>query len=183
MRKFYLWLMVGCMLCTLGCGQAKKEQVAIQIADIEITKSEFEAAFAVSPYVKRGEEGRKVFLDNYILKKLMLKEAEKRGLDKREDFLQEIQSFWERSLLKSVLTQQTQVLAGSVHVGDNEISEYYTKHKIETYSGKDLSQAYSEIKWLLLKEKQSKAVADWVDSLRTKEAVKINYKILGIQAQ
>ena len=181
MKKMHMLLILGFVVCLFGCGRANQEQVGIQIGDIAITLSEFEDAFSVSPQVTRGMEGRKEFLENYILKKLMLREAEKRGLDKDEKFLKEIQRFWERSLLKSVLTEQTQKLAGSVHVQDREISEYFKKHKVETYTGKELAQVYPEIKWLLLREKQSKAVADWIDSLRVKEPVKINYKVLGIE--
>ena len=180
MRKIHYLIFIGFLVCVLGCGQIKEERIVIQIGDIAITSGEFEDAYAVSPYVSRGMEGRQEFLENYILKKLMLKAAEKRGLDKQEKFLLEIQRFWERALLKDLLVQQTKELAGSVYVQDHEISEYYKKHKVETYTGKGLSQVYSEIKWLMLREKQSKAVADWVASLREKESVKINYKVLGI---
>jgi hypothetical protein len=167
------------MLILIASGCAKKEQLAIKIGNIEITAQEFEAELRDSRY-PNDPSGRRAFLDQFIQKKLILHEAEKLGLDKNPQFLKDVQFYWEQGLLKLVLTQKTKELMGKIQVTDREINDYYRANQNSEFANTELSQVYNQIKWLLFQEKQSGALAGWVDDLEQKTPVRIDYNLLGI---
>jgi len=73
----------ACLILLLGCSRAQDSPVAIRIDGMTITVDEFEQAFASSYYGKEDSpSSREAFLDNMILMKLLLREAERMGLHK-----------------------------------------------------------------------------------------------------
>ena len=170
-------------ILTVGVGCRSKEKAVIVVDNIEITAKEFQKAFDASRFVSMGKDGQKAFLDEYIFSKLILKEAEKLGLDKDPQFLSDIQFFWEKALYKLILSKKTKEVASNINISDQEINDYYQRNKESHFADKELPQAYDQIKWLLLKEKQNRAMADWVNSLKTKANIKIDLKSLGIEKQ
>lgn len=181
MQKTKIIIIICIVLITLGCAKKTSEGPAITIGKIKVTKGEFENAFERFNFDKQVDAtARKAFLENYIDRKLILREAENLGLDKNEEFLQDVQDFWQQSLLKLALDKKTKELFLSIKVSDKEINDFYNANK-DKFSAKDLPNVYSEIKLVLLKEKQKKAVSDWLDSLRKKTDIKVNYKLLGLE--
>jgi len=176
-NKIYLLLAI---LILWGAGCGIKEEAVIVIDDIKITQAEFEEAFKASRFVSM-KEGRKAFLESYIDKKLILKEAEKMGLDKEPAFLSEIQLFWERALLKSVLSKKSDELAALANVSDKEVRAYYQKSRENIFFGKDLEEVREQIKWFIAQEKQSGAMDEWGGLLKKKANIQINYSRLGIR--
>jgi len=179
MKKFML--MLGFILLFVGLGCAKKERPAIRIGDIQFAAKEFDKAFNESKSASAGAAERKEFLDTFISRKLILKEAERLGLDKDPKFLDSIQLFWEQSLLKLILAYKMKELAADIMIDDREIEEYYRSRKEENYANKELSEVYGLIKVLLYRQKQSEAVQAWADSLKEKTKIEIDYKLLGIE--
>jgi len=163
-----------------GCCGLKQEKAAIKIDGIEITAREFDKAFSLSQFAWKGPDGRKEFLDTFIQRKLILKEAEKLGLDKDPRFLDDIQLFWEQSLLKLILSKKMNRLSNDIIIDEAEIKDYYRQNKEKSFAGKQPEQVYDQIKLLLFKAKQAKAIGDWVDSLRKQAKTDIDYQSLGI---
>jgi len=167
------------ILLSLACAQ--KEEPAISIGQIKITKSEFEKDFAKFNLSKPDtKEARREFLDNLINRKLILREAENRGLDKDASFLEDVQDFWEQALLKRAVDKKAKELFLNIKIDDNEINDFYNTNK-DKFQGKTLEDVYPEIRLVLFKQKQQKAVEDWMSSLKTQANVKINYKELGLE--
>lgn len=174
--KFLSFLIV----ILLGVSCAPKEEAVISIGEIKITKTEFERDFAKFNLSKSDtKEARREFLDNLINRKLILKEAETRGLDKEESFLEDVQDFWEQSLLKRAVDKKSKELFLTINIDDIEIRDFYNTNK-DKFSGKTLEDVYPEIRLVLFKEKQKKSVEEWMASLKNQANIKINYKELGI---
>lgn len=176
---------IGMFLCVLifiaGCAKAEKDQVALRIDGVTVTVSEFEKAYQELKFAPQEMPPRKAFLDRFITRKLILKEAEKMGLDKKEEFLQDVQIFWEQTLLKMTLSQKMNEIASGIYVTDEEVKTIYNTHKEKMYPDKEFSEVYSQIKWSLLKAKQNKALADWISSLKDDKKIKVNAELLGIE--
>ncbi len=102
------------------------------------------------------------------------------GLDKDPGFLSDIQLFWEQSLLKRVLARKMKALAIVITVNDREVKDFYEEHKEKEFSGKSLKDVSSQIETLLFRAKQQKAMENWVEALKRKTEIKINYDLLGI---
>jgi len=178
MKKVFIAL--GIIALTLACSQNKKIETAIQIDDIKITPDQFFASFQQSRYYNTENPDLKAFLSNFISRKLILKEAEKIKLDKQPEFLNDVQLFWEQSLLKRMLEFKIAELSKDIKVTDQEIREYYEKNKEAEYPDTDIADVYPYIRWTIYIQKQQNAIDNWTESLRKKANVKINTKLLQL---
>jgi hypothetical protein len=178
MKKKFFIVLVGLLFICSGC--AKKEKTALKIDGIEITASEFNKAFQSSALMGLKTSGKKEFLDLYISRKLILKEAEKAGLDKTPEFLQQIQLFWEQSLLRIMLAKKINELSLELKVTDQEVKDYYGKQKQALYQDRPLSEVGEQIRLSLLRLKQTRALEKWSASLKDKSKITVDYKLLGI---
>ena len=124
---------------------------------------------------------KKDFLELYISRKLMLEEAEKAGLDKAPEFLQQIQLFWEQSLLRIMLAKKINELSLELKVTDQEVKDYYGKQKQALYQDRPLSEVGEQIRLSLLRLKQTRALEKWSASLKDKSKITVDYKLLGIE--
>lgn len=183
MKRFYLILFI--LFLISGCqGKKQGSPVAIEIDKMKITAAEFEDAFNKSFFAKAsGPSARKEFLDNFIIRKLILREAEREGLDKSPKFLQDVELFWQQSLLKLMLDRKARELSINLAVDDSEVKKYYDAHRDAEFSGKTLEEAYGQIKFLILQNKGTEALSGWTDSLREKSSVKIGQELLNIEAK
>jgi len=179
MKKAIFLILIISLVAGIGCSRQNKP--AIVIDDLMISPEEFEQAFRLSRFSSDGAKGREEFLDTYIHTKLILKEAERIGLDKDPEFLSEIQFFWEKALLKLSLTKKLEEIASRVNVSDKEIRDYYKQHRKDYFADKELLEAYNQIKWALVHNKRSSAVAAWADSLKRRANIRVEKKALGIK--
>lgn len=111
------------MIIISGCGVSnQKKEIVAKINNFEITKDRFELEFKESVYGRQDTlQSRKEFLDNLIDRKLILQDAQAKGLDKEQGFLRMIERFWEQALLKIALDRKTAEIAGDRRVsGDNK---------------------------------------------------------------
>lgn len=110
------------VLMIAGCkSQVKDRQILAKINNYEITKDEFEEEFSDSGFAASDtEESRRKFLENLIDRKLILQEAQAKGLDKEKAFLKSIERFWEQSLLKIAVDRKARDISISAYSRDKE---------------------------------------------------------------
>ena len=168
------------VLFILGCsGQSKNEGAIAKVNNYEISLDEFNADFQDSFYGRAdGMEAKKDYLNNLINRKLILQDAQAKGLDKQKDFLRLIEKYWEQSLLKVALDKKTKEIAGSAQVSDKSIEEAYNKMVKEGRTDMTYDQMYNQIKWEITKLKESEAMNTWIADLREKSHIKVNYDLL-----
>ncbi|MDD2689519.1 MAG: hypothetical protein PHT41_05175 [Candidatus Omnitrophica bacterium] len=180
MRKITGIIFLFCFSFSLfGC--SVKEKPAIAIGKIKISVAEFNRDFEKSLYANSPkEEAHKRFAEYLIDRKLILKEAEREGLDKGPEFLNSVQAFWEQALLKLALDKKIKELSSQIGVSDQEVRVYYEVHK-ETFSRKEVTEVYDQIKLQLFKAKQKEALDKWISALRAKTKISIDNKLLGLE--
>jgi len=153
----------------------KQEEYLVKINNYTITPQEFDEEFRASAYAKNNTpESRREFLNMLIRRKLVLQDAQARGLDKDKEFLKSIERFWEQSLLKRVMDKKSHEISGSSFVPDIAIEKIYNKLKSEGKTDKPYDQMYNQIKWSLAKIQESEAINRWLVSLYKKAEIKIN---------
>jgi len=177
MKKTVVLCVMLCVIVLPACG--KKKRPAVKIGKIEVSQEEFERAFQDSRYPAQ-EEGRKAFLKSFVRKKIILREAERQGLDKDPEFLRDVQIYWEQGLLKKMLSRKNEQLSGQVVVSDEEIAQYYEQNKKTLFPRQKLEEVYGQIKWLIFQKKQSEAMSAWVDSLEKDVKVEIDPAQAGL---
>ena len=107
MNRILLFLM---LIALAGCGNSQpspSQNAVAQVGKYAITRQEFEEAYKDSSYGAQGTFGsRLTFLRNMINQKLILLDAEKRGLDKNKEFLKMVENFWQQSLLTMAMQEK-----------------------------------------------------------------------------
>lgn len=178
---------IGCIIFILfilsGCGIADEPEAVIEIDQIKISKQDFQDEYQTSSYYHTAKENKKDFLNFFISRKLILHEAEKQGLDKDPEFLNDIQFFWEQSLLKRMISRKMKELVPQVEVSEEDIKQYFNKNKEGKFTDKELNQVYDQIRWILLQQKQKEALDNWIESLREKANIDIDYQKLEIKEE
>lgn len=173
-----VFIMSSFMFLVIGCGKPRKPAVVID--NLRIYPDEFEAEFRESAYGYQDTEvSRRRFLEVFVERKAMLAEAIRLGLDKDPQFLENIQDFWEQSLLKLLLDRKTKELSTELRISEEEIKDYYQSH-LSQYKDKDLSSVRDEIKIIIFKKKQKDALRKWIKSLKRRLRIEIDYKQLKL---
>ncbi|MCX5678643.1 MAG: SurA N-terminal domain-containing protein [Candidatus Omnitrophica bacterium] len=182
-RKRYLLFLLLAFFFVSGCCQkpckvADKDTV-VKINSYTITRDEFEQEFKDSAYGKIDSlESRQNFLTTLIDRKLILQYAQKEGLDKEKGFLRMIEKFWEQSLLKIALDQETKKIKESSFVTDDEVRRAYDNILKEGNISESYANAYKRIKWDLARSKETKIINDWIAGMRKKSHITVNNDIL-----
>lgn len=179
MKKYALLLFA--VMFILGCGRSPKDKMVLaKINNYEISREEFEEEFKASSFGRIDTlDSRKEFLNTLIDHKLILQDAQEKDLDKDKNFLKMIQRFWEQSLLKLTVDKKTKEVSGSALVSDKTIEETYNRLLKEGKTDKTYEQMYQQIKWEVTKLKETQAMNNWVEGLRQKAHIKVNYDLLN----
>lgn len=167
-------------LLIFGChGRPQEKPILLKVNNYELTLEEFEEEYRSSMFFTAdNREARKDFLENLINQKLILQDAQSEGLDKEEKFLKTIQRFWEQSLLKTALDKKAKGISGSVSIDENIVREAYDNMVRSGKTDKPFEGAREQIKWELLRLKETQLMNDWVEQLRKNAQIKINYDLL-----
>ena len=72
---------------------------------------------------------REDVLDALIVKEVLIQEAQKRDFDKDRDFMKTIELYWEQTLIRNLMKEESKEIERRVSVYENEITEYYNKTK------------------------------------------------------
>ncbi len=178
MKKTFVFLSL--LIFVAGCNPApKNKQILAKINNYEISLDEFKEEFRDSSYASNEAlDSEKDFLNSLINRKLILQDAQKKGLDKDKSFLRMIERFWEQSLLKLAIDRKTKETAGSVMVTDKEIEDTYNNLVKESRADKPYDQMYQQIKWQITRNKETQQLNDWVAQLHKKSDIKVNYELL-----
>jgi hypothetical protein len=185
-NKPYIWcILLITAVCLPASSCAKRpatDKTAVKVNDYSITAAEFNELFSEAKDQADTPEARKRFLDNLIMRKLLLQEAQGEGLDKQKDFLKAIENFWEQSLLKIVVDKKIQEVSRNITVTDKELEDYYNKW-VQEHPGatKTFDEIRRSIKLPLLRKKQTMAVNTWVEDLKKKASIAIDKKAIGIE--
>jgi len=97
-------------LILAGCGSPHQDagDVVAHVGPYVITVEEFEEGYKNSSYgAQNSLASRRTFLNNMINQKLIMLDAQKRGLDKTHEFLKMIENFWQQSLITAALQEKT----------------------------------------------------------------------------
>ncbi|MGH7235308.1 MAG: peptidylprolyl isomerase [Nitrospiraceae bacterium] len=116
-----------------GCNPGSLESpVVVFVNGRPITQSEFEYRWSQLPesmqarYRQGG--GKRKFLDDLIMRELLLQEARKRGLDQTADFRERMERFKEQAVLDELTNQ---AVNATVEITNDELDSYYASHSAE----------------------------------------------------
>ncbi len=110
-------------------GQEGQREVLARINDFELTRAEFERQLAreleLDADFRLTKEAKKTFLEEVIRKELLIQEAKKRGLDRKEKFIRSMERYWEATLIRDLMELKGAELGDRIYVSAEEVQDYY----------------------------------------------------------
>lgn len=126
----YIYIVAGLILVIAGAAGMTflkpgppLSREAVKVNGHVITDEEFRKAYEERASTSPVPPDEKKFLDDLVTREILIQEAERLGLDRKEAFRRSIQNYYEQTLLKN-LTQST-MSDIRVSVSEQEISSYY----------------------------------------------------------
>jgi len=169
------------ILAISGCGKKQApedKKLVAKINNCEITVEDFQndASLVLSKKYLAGnpEKAKEDLLDEIIIKKMLLQEAQAKNFDKNKTFMKEIERYWEQALLKLLIKEKMREFLQKMSVKDDEILKEYEKMKLEEGSSVELfEKALPMIRSDIKRRKVAEAFSQWVSSLKERAKVKI----------
>jgi len=133
MKKIALGLILTAAL--ISCSQKGAEQKGpflAKVGNATITQADYDREFRSLPeYAQQlftDEQGKEKFLNEIINKEMLHQEALKKGLDKTPDYQKKLDEFKKLTLVTELFEKE---IMAKAKVSDQEMKDYYDKHKEE----------------------------------------------------
>ncbi|MFC1808314.1 hypothetical protein ACFL0T_08150 [Candidatus Omnitrophota bacterium] len=185
--RYITFIFICSVFCLADSGCARKEspeKIAIQINTYSLGVDEFNKLFSELGVAQDTPQARDAFLENLINRKLLLQEAQREGLDRKQNFLADIENFWEQSLLKIVIDNKTKEISSKIQVRPEEIRDHcerWIRENPDKAHMKSYDNIYKDINIKLSREKQVQAINAWIDEIRANSNIEIDKKAIGIE--
>ena len=185
MKKRLIYGLVIILCLSIFCcsqEQIGEDKTIAKINDYVLTLDEFQVQLAeelnLDREFKLTKEAKKDFLDQLIIKEILIQEAKKRELDRREKFMRTIERYWESTLIRDLMEMEGQVIEKRTVVSQEEIKMKYSEMKEQEENLKPLELIRDKISKRILEDKKSKILEEWVNQLKKKATIKINQELL-----
>lgn len=170
------------LLSASGCGKIearpKDSKVLAKINNYELTTEDFRDEIRVTMHNKELpadlQKAKEELLDEIIMKKIILQEAQRQRFDKDGAFQKEIERYWEQALLKLLMKKKMNELSRDIVVNDSEVRDVYERLSRKAADrGVKFELQESEIKEDLYNKKLQALLDDWLNKLKKDSDVRI----------
>jgi len=166
-----------------GCGQDPPEgKILAKINDYHLTLNEFEQQLAgdmeMEPDFKLTPESKKKFLDQLIRKELLIQEAMRLKLDRREPFIRAIERYWQQTLIRDLIEMKGEEISKRVAISEAEIEARYKTMKAANANVLPLEEMRDEIVAQLKEEQKTQKLKEWIEELKNTATIEINNEVL-----
>jgi hypothetical protein len=129
---------------------------------------------------KLTESAKKDFLETLIGKELLIQEAVRLKLDRKEIFTKAIEKYWESTLIRDLIDLKSRQIGKAIVVTQEEIEKHYNEIK---QSSPEIGTLNEEVQAQLRQElkaaKKSKRLSEWIDQLRDQADIEIDEALLS----
>jgi hypothetical protein len=127
---------------------------------------------------KLTKEAKKGFLEELIKKELLIQEAKKLHLDRKEKFVRAIERYWESTLIRDLMELKGGEITRRALVSQEEIEDYYKEMQKSEEKLPSLKVLKEKITKELKEEKKTRMLKEWIDDLRKEAKIEINQELL-----
>lgn len=177
---FFLFL----SLSLLGCSQEppRSGKILARINDYNLTLDEFQRQLAADMEwdkdFKLTKEAKRDFLEELIRKEVLIQEAKRLNLDRKEKFVRAIERYWESTLIRNLMDLEGKEIDRKTYLSQEEILAHYKTMKESGEALPPLSHIEDKITRELREEKKSRMLKEWVNDLREKAKIEIDQELL-----
>jgi hypothetical protein len=127
---------------------------------------------------KLTQKAKRDFMEGLIRKELLLQEAKKLNLDRKDKFIRTIEQYWESTLIRDLIDLKCEEINKRIYVSEEEIRARYQEIKKREDGVFPLSEIHNQIKEALKEEKKTRLLEEWINDLRKNASVEINEDLL-----
>lgn len=177
-----------CLMCLtlafslFACKKEDDSKVLVTINEDKITMTEFNKELDKIPMNMKmmvaTESGKKNFLDRLIIKKLLLKEAEKNTIEQDKEFQNRLSEIKEQLIIESLLKKK---LTSGANITDEALQKYYDDNKEKFRKEREINTRHI----ILKSPEEAKQVKDKLaagedfNELAKKYSIDPNAKVTG----
>lgn len=172
------------ILLAYGCSQepSNNKEVIATINDYELTLEEFEdqlvADLNYEEDYKLTREAKEEFLDQLIRKELLIQEATRLELNRKEKFIKAIERYWEATLIRDLMELKGEEFAQRTYVPEEEIEASYRDIKKKRPDIAPLKEVREDIYKEIAERKKRERLKEWIAQLRENSNIRINEELL-----
>jgi len=175
---------VAIIACSPPSETAGDGQTLATINDYRLTIGAFERQLAseleLEKDYKLTESAKREFLETLISKELLIQEAVRLKLDRKEAFTKAIEKYWESTLIRDLIDQKSREIGKTIVVTQEEIAERYdTLKQSSAEIGPLTEQMQAQLHQELQAAKKSKRLSAWIEKLRDQADIEIDEALLN----
>ncbi len=152
------------------------------INEYRLTINEFETQLAqeleMDPEFKLTQEAKESFLNQLVRKELLIQEAMKMKLDRRDRFIRAIERYWQSTLIRDLLELKGEEIERQTYISEEEIADRYHRMKAEDENLPPVEALRQEITRRLKEEKKTEKLKLWIDALQKQAKIEISRELL-----
>jgi len=166
------------------CGQEQKKEgdVLAKINDYELTLLEFEYQLVeeleMDKDFKLTKEAKKEFLDQLIRKEILIQEAKKLKMDRRQKFIRTIERYWESTLIRDLMELKGKEISKRTSVSEEEIRARYEKMKASEPDLPPFEDMKQKISAKIGEDKKRARLIAWINGLKKNAKIEIDEQLL-----
>ncbi len=176
-----LFVLTACSPAREGTGD---DRTLATINDYHLSLDAFQRQLAAELELeadyKLTRAAQREFLQSLIRKELLLQEAVRRKLDRREAFTAAIEKYWESTLIRDLIDLKSQEISRAITVTEEEIDARYAALKQATPGIGPLDDERRErLRSELTAAKKTAHLESWIDGLQRNAAIEIDETLLA----
>lgn len=180
---FFLLLVLFLNLYCCSPEQTQEKEILATVNDFNLKLVEFQRQLAAELEMdkdyKLTEEAKKDFLAGMIRKELLIQEAKKLGLDKKEQFMKAIERYWESTLIRDLMEIKGKEICKRILISQKEIAAFYDEmKKSEEEELPPFDELREKIYDKLKEKKKTRMMKQWINDLTKNAKIEINNELL-----
>jgi len=183
-KTFFYLLLLFLSLNLFCCSQEKTEngKLLAKINDLKLSLNEFQyqlaAELELDKDFKLTKEAKKNFLEEIIRKELLIQEAQRLKLDKKEKFVRALERYWESTLIRDLMEIKGKEISRTILISQEEIRAHYDTMKKRAKKLPPQQELEEEITEDLEEKKKTRMLKEWINNLRKRAKIEIDHELL-----
>ena len=184
MRKYTFFFFIVFSILLVSCDQkpAEKQEVLAKINDYELFLNEFERELVENLYIdddyKATKADKKEILERMIREQLLIQEAMKLKLERKQKFIKTIERYWKSTLIRDLTVLKGEEFVKNAYVTQEEIEARYQELKKDQNDIPPFEEYQKTLADEILQEKRRQKLMEWTEELRKNAHVKIDEELL-----